>query len=335
VCERDGGIVAANGRAREIVGELDGVAGVCAHALSATNAPSEVLVEMSGGPVWLSAAPLAGSPGRVVIALRPAPAPVGPQGEPRLRIFALGRLRVERDGVVVTGEWVDQRAGQLLRCLVCERHATVPTEVLAEAVWRQAGPGAPNTVRHFIHTLRERLEPRRGRHCDSSFVVSRRGGYALDREHVWIDADEFEADVSAGQAAAAAGDSARAFERFERACSAYAGDFLSDDPYAEWAMPERERMRGLLACALRALAELRRDDAETACGYLERLAQLEPFDNDTARDLISAWICLGRRSRAARYYQAFQLRLAREFGEQPDFRLTDLVPGRERLAAIG
>jgi DNA-binding SARP family transcriptional activator len=244
----------------------------------------------------------------------------------QLRIYALGRLRVETDDGALSGAWLDQRPGQLLRCLVCARHGTVPTEVLAEAIWRHAGPSAPNAVRQLVHTLRDRLEPGRLPHAESSFVLGRRCGYALDPGRVAIDADEFEAAANDGLRAVAAGEPASARADLERAVALYRGDFLSDDPYAEWALPERERLRALVANALRALGKLSGDEPERACAYLEWLAQLEPFDNDAARDLISAWLRLGRRSRAARYYKAFQLRLMREFGEHPDFRLHDVVP---------
>jgi DNA-binding SARP family transcriptional activator len=254
----------------------------------------------------------------------------------RLRIYALGRLRVETGGGSLSGDWLDQRPGQLLRCLVCARHGTVPTDVLAEAIWRQAGPTGPNTVRQFVHTLRDRLEPDRLPHAKSSFVLSRRGGYALDPARVWIDADEFEARAQEGLRALAADDLERGRACLEHAVALYRGDFLSDDPYAEWALPERERLRALVASALRALGRLSCDEPELACRYLERLAQLEPFDNDAARDLISAWLRLGRRSRAVRYYQAFQLRLMREFGEHPDFSLHDVVPAPvESVRATG
>jgi DNA-binding SARP family transcriptional activator len=348
ICERGGGIVAANRRARDLLGlapveragqrtccsvlgcgAADGGC-VCELTLASTEGVHELRVERDGRDLSVRAVRLLSAPPRVVIEVRAEEPPERPRELQLLRIYALGRLRVEREGEALTGDWVDQRAGQLLRCLVCERHRTVPTEVLAEAIWRQAGPGAPNTVRHFIHTLRERLEPGRSRHGESAFVVSRRGGYALDRERVWIDVDDFEADVAAGQRAVAAGDPLRARACFGRAVAAYAGDFLSDDPYAEWAMPERERLRALLATALRTLAGLSRDEPEQACRHLERLASLEPFDNDTSRELISAWMRLGRRSRAVRFYQAFQLRLMREFGEEPDFRIADVVGARDR-----
>jgi DNA-binding SARP family transcriptional activator len=354
VCERDGRIVAANRRAREIVrpgpgagtccgilgcrspgGPLDGGC-LSRAALDAGERLPELRLELAGGPVWVTAAPLAPRGSRVVIELRPTGGVRSLPSERRLRIFALGRLRLESEAGSVSGDWLDQRPGQLLRCLVCERHRSVPTDVLAEAIWRQAGPTAPNTVRHFVHTLRDRLEPDRPKHAESSFVVSRRGGYALNAERVWIDADEFEADVATGLRAVAAGDATVGRERLEHAAALYKGDLLSDDPYAEWALPERERLRALVASALRSLGRLSEDEPEAACRHLERLAQLEPFDNDVARALISAWLRLGRRSRAARYYQAFQLRLMRNFGEHPDFGLHDLVlPRAEAVHAAG
>jgi DNA-binding SARP family transcriptional activator len=347
--------VAANRRARELLGlapvERPGertccsvfgcgstggpLAGRCVCRLpeDARDGVAELRLNWSGAALSLRATRLER---HVIIELRTEGQLADPGDEPQLRISALGRLRVESGGEPLSGEWIDQRAGQLLRCLVCERHRVVPTEVLAEAIWRQAGPGAPNTVRHSIHTLRERLEPGRSRHGESAFIVSSRGGYALNPDRVWIDVDDFEAAVAAGERAVAGGDLDEARACFERATAMYAGDFLSDDPYAEWAMPERERVRGLFASALRSLADLSRADPEAACHHLERLALLEPFDNDTARDLISAWMRAGRRSRAVRFYQAFQLRLAREFGEEPDFRIADVVAGRGgRFAAVG
>jgi DNA-binding SARP family transcriptional activator len=342
VCEPDGRIVGVNERARDLAGPGAAAADTCctvlgcgrpgtpldggcvsAMALEAAACLPELSLELPGGRVGVTAAPLGPQRSRVVIALRRA-GPRRPE-TPQLRIFALGRLRVETADRPLSGDWLDQRPGQVLRCLVCERHRAVPTEVLAETIWRQAGPTAPNTVRYIVHTLRDRLEPGRPRHGGSSFVVSKRGGYALDAERVWIDADEFEAAAGDGLRALASGDEATARRRLELAVALYKGDLLADDPYAEWALRERERLRALMANALRALSHLTRDEPELALGHLERLAQLDPFDNDAARDLICAWLRVGRRSRAVRFYRAFELRLLREFGEHPDFGLHDVV----------
>src|SRR3954447_15918714 len=112
-----------------------------------------------------------------------------------LRVFTLGRLRVESPEGELSGDWIDQRAGQLLRYLACERRRIAPADAIAEAIWPQAGPAAQNRGRYVVHVLRERLEPHRPKGVESSYVVCKRGGYALASGEVWIDADDFEAEA--------------------------------------------------------------------------------------------------------------------------------------------
>jgi DNA-binding SARP family transcriptional activator len=243
----------------------------------------------------------------------------------RLRVFTLGDLRVEGPDGSLGGPWLDQRAGQLLRFLVCRRGRVTAADVIAEAIWPHTGSGATNTVRYFVHALRERLEPDRARQAPSAFVECRRGGYALRRESVWIDADAFEDVARAGTLALAGGDPATARRQLEHAAALYRDDFLADEPYADWAFAERERLRATAHAVLQGLAELHRDQPATTAGYLERLAELDPFDDDVQRQLIAAWLRLGRKRRAARQYDSFRVRLQREFGERPAFELSQLA----------
>ncbi len=73
------------------------------------------------------------------------------------------------------------------------------------------------------------------------------------------------------------------------AARAYGGDFLADEPYAEWALAERERLRDLAAQVLRGLAalQLAAGDEEAAAEHLQRLVELEPLDLPAQRDLIA------------------------------------------------
>jgi DNA-binding SARP family transcriptional activator len=367
VCDRRGRVLAANARVREIAGcggPVETLTASCcsllgcgrsggpleracltALALAAGEPLPELRLPMPAGrpgSLWVTAAPLYEDGSRVVVQLRPAQR-ARVDGE-RLRIFSLGRFRVEGPDGPLPGDWLDQRPGQLLRLLVCERRRVAPTDVIAEAIWPHAGPAAPNSVRHFVHELRRRLHPGRAKYSDS-YVVCRRGGYALHTERVWIDADDFEEAAGDGLAALSRGDRALACERLERAMELYEGDFLPDEPYAVWALSERERLRAIACDALRALAELHGDRAGAATDHLERLAEMEPFDNDVHRRLIAAWLRMGRKSRAARHYHSFCARLLREFGERPDFELSDVrrarsrapeavgVPSQERMSA--
>jgi DNA-binding SARP family transcriptional activator len=294
--------------------------------------PLEVVMPRGqAGLLWISVAPLREDSSRLVFEVRHAPDDrtlvpprTGIPREPRLRIFTLGRTEVLTPEGPLSGEWVDQRAGQVLKYLVCERHRVVPADEIAESVCSHAQCTTVSTVRYFIHALRTKLEPGRPKHDRGSVVLARHGGYTLNTSDVWIDADEFEAQVNCGLAALGHGERAAAKEHFETGLSLYQGDFLADEPYAEWTLAERERLHALAEKPLRGLGELHGDDPDAAAGYLERLAQMEPLDGAVQRELLTLWLRQGRLSRATRHYRAFRQRLLREFGEYPAFSLSEL-----------
>jgi DNA-binding SARP family transcriptional activator len=299
---------------------------------------AEVEVEPPGGNglrVWVSAAPVYEDCSWIVIQIRPGElrdhqAANAPQMSQQLMIYTLGRTRVEDRNGSLGAEWLLQRPGQLLKYMVCHRRQVVPTEVIAEAVWPQARTTTSGTVRYFIHALRSHLEPGRGKNEESQYIRAHHGSYALNMSRIWVDADAFEDEVRVGLAAFAQGEIGAAKQHLERALALYQGDFLSDEPYAEWALVERERLRALVEKPLRVLAELSGKNPDRAAVYLERLAEMEPFDNEIQHSLISLWVKQGRKSRAVRHYQAFQLRLLKQFGEEPSFALSDLVMPRRR-----
>ena len=174
-----------------------------------------------------------------------------------LQVRTLGKFTVEGVNGPIDGEWLAQRPGEVLKYLVCERRRAVANDQIGEALWPGAGPDeGRNRLRFHVHTLREKIEPERTHRSAARFVVSRRGGYLFDTGGVWIDADEFEREARAGLAAMAQGDEKAAARHLCRAIDLYRGEFMSEDPYAEWALEERERLRELAARALRAQVEI-------------------------------------------------------------------------------
>lgn len=290
--------------------------------------------EGPGSAVWVTCAPLLNEPG-AVLHVRPGNAkdrrrrtdPHWLTG-PRLRIYVLGRMHVEYEGGTLDGEWLHQRPGQLLKLLVCERRRVVPVDEIAEAIWPDSGREALGNTRHFVHRLRSTLEPVRKGYGRSSFVIGSSGGYALDRDRVWIDADEFERSAEEGLRALERVDCCVARGRLEHAVSLYRGDMLADEPYADWASDERDRLREIAIRALQALILMARErgDLAAATAHLQKLAELEPFDSAVQRELLIALLEQGRRSEALRRYAAFAARLRREFGQEPDFTLKSLGP---------
>jgi DNA-binding SARP family transcriptional activator len=358
VLDGRGGILAANAEAREVlIGQPDeeGVPLTCCGLLGcgADEGPlagaciatlvmkgegrlPEMRLDLPAGrgTAWVTAARLGDEGSQFVLQVRHGdPNDRRRRTEPHwrgsaeLHIRALGRTRIESREGPIGGAWLEQRPGQVLKLLVCERHRVVPAEAIAAAIWPEAGPSALGNVRHFVHELRDRLEPGRPKRAPSSFVVSRQGGYTLDRSRVRVDADEFERCMRSGLDGFAGGEVAAATEVLGAGLALYEGDLFAEDPYAVWAIPERDRLRDLAGRGLRVLAELevRSGDLAAAALHVRRLAELEPYDTAIQRRLIELCLRQGRRSEAYRRYSALRMRMLHDFGEELDFEFTDLA----------
>jgi DNA-binding SARP family transcriptional activator len=292
----------------------------------------------NGCAVALSATPFNQGPLRtVVFEARPARSAaltvVSAAPADLIHIRTLGETAVETPAGELSGDWLEHRTGRLLKLLITHRYTPMHADAIAEALWPRASADTTSTVRHFVHTLREKLEPNRGRYQRSVYVLARNGGYMLNPDRVTVDADEFEREAKAGLVALATNDTGVAIERLRNAVSLYRGDFLAEERFDDWAIMERERLRDLATKPLRALADLT-SDPEQAAAYLERLADMEPLDVEIHRDLIGAWLRQGRRGRAIRHYRTLQSRLMRELGERVTFDLSELVNG-ERTREAG
>jgi DNA-binding SARP family transcriptional activator len=297
----------------------------------------DLLTPSGASPMWLAAAAVGTQRTQVVLQLRP-----GVLGDRRrrsgsswasgakpLRIRALGHTAVDSVEGSIGGAWLDQRTGQLLKYLIAERRRAATVDQIGESIWPGADYAVGTSVRYYIHALRRQLEPQRGSREPSAYIASRCGTYRLRLENVEVDADEFETHIGAGLSMLE-DDQRAAIAEIERGLALYRGDFLADLPYAEWAMPERHRLHDLACIALRRLADVRLElrDMDGAVRALERLAALQPFDEDVHRRLMELDIMRGRRSDAVRRYAALRSRIRRTFGHEPNFTPADLAPPR-------
>lgn len=357
VTDANGSVLASNAAARELLGRSAagerGASTCCALlgcrrddaplggqcltdlALEAGAALPDVRMDLPGAEparaLWVTTAPL--SDATALLQLRPADArdrrrrtePHWLNG-PALRIHTLGRTSVASAEGPIDGAWLGQLPGQLLKYLVAERGKLAHSDQLLAGFWPDGGRGAVVNLRHTVFALRKRLEPARERHSASSFIIARDGGYLLDRRLVHVDADDFETAAQQGLRAAGDGGAERAREPLERAAALYGGDFLADEPYADWAFAERDRLHELACRALRALADVRLagGDRDGAVGALGRLCELEPFDGEAQRRLLGLLVDLDRRSEAMRRYRQLRARWIDAFGEPPDFDVRSL-----------
>jgi DNA-binding SARP family transcriptional activator len=218
-----------------------------------------------------------------------------------LTAHLLGALRVTVDGNLVDTA-SSRRTRNLIAYLLAHRAASVPRDVLMEAFWPGAEPvSARNRLHVALSGTRRALratcpEPVIERHFDAYRIAG-----SLD---VGIDVEQFEQACAAGKAADRAGDAAAAAHHYEAACQLYEGDFLAEEPYAEWALERRDGLR-LLAVEIQSrLVEIYagRRDYGPASLLGRRILTIDPCNEQVHRRLMRCYARSGQRHLALMQY---------------------------------
>ena len=223
-----------------------------------------------------------------------------PPVEP-LSVKTLGGFRVFRAGEPVTA-WPSKKARTLLKVLIARRGRPVTREQLMERLWPGDDPAKlGNRLSVALTTLRDVL----GR--DLEVIRADADAVSLDLDRVAVDVERFLAEVEAGL-------EHDDLARLVHAERLYAGDFLEEDAYEDWALDLRDQARAAYGAALRARARLTADDDEAVRAYL-RLLEHDRWDADAHRALIARLDRAGRHGEAIRRRQAY-VRTMAEIGVQ-------------------
>ncbi len=244
---------------------------------------------------------------------------------------------MERDGQLLPPEtWRNSKTQALLKILAGERGRLFSADELIEYLW----PDCEN-LRSAASNLRGRIAELR-KIFGASFLVSRRGGYALSAESdCWIDAEEFSRLEELGRRAYREEDYEEAMRRLQEAVALYRGEYLAEDRYEEWALQIRERYRERFVEVLSLLADslARQGQYARALGYLERAISEAPLHETLYRQMMVYAFCAGERARALGAYERCRAVLERELGERPSSQTEELykqiqserVPDLERV----
>lgn len=246
-----------------------------------------------------------------------------------LRVYTLGALRVFRGDELLFDEgWRNKSAKTIFKRLFTGKGQRYPKDVLVEQLWPEADPevGA-NRLRVAVHELRKVLGDRGRGEGAQSHIGQQEGSYFFDVSvSYWSDVEAFDAHVQAGHAAASRGHGEEALDAYARAETLYAGDYLRDDPFFEWSVATRERLRethlAMLADAARIYAELGKpDEAATFC---RNILRSEPWREEVYRSLMRYLVDAGRPLEAIRAYDECRRSLQAELDAGPSPETTKL-----------
>jgi DNA-binding SARP family transcriptional activator len=233
-----------------------------------------------------------------------------------LTVRLLGRLHVSLNGVDVQ-QWPSGRGRSLFKYLLTHRDLWPQREVLMETFWPQSSSAAArNSLNVAVHGLRRALRAA----ADVPVVVFEGGAYRLASGlRLWVDVDELERHAETGHRLDNAGEQTAAIAEYELAASLYRGDFLADDPYEEWPVLTRERLRLIYLDLLDRLSRLHFDHGRyAACAAVcRRIIERDNCREDAHRRLMRCYSRQGHLHLALRQYRLCAAALRSELGVVP------------------
>ncbi len=259
-----------------------------------------------------------------------------------LRVYALGSLRVYRDDTLLFDEsWRNKPAKTIFKLLFASRGQRYPKDVLLEELWPEVDPEiASNRLRVAVHELRKTLGEGSRKKSVPTHIAQQEGSYYFDTSvPYWSDVREFEEQIEQGRTLASAGQTDQALQAYRRAEVLYSGDFLRDDPFFEWTVSTRERLR---EAHLRGLSDAARIHAQIgepdeAAGFCRKILRVEPWREEVYRRLMSYLAASGRSHEALRAFEECRRALYAEIEAEPapeTVRLRDAIARGDSAASI-
>ncbi len=254
-----------------------------------------------------------------------------------MQISALGPLVVSVGGHEIHfGQWKSKRALRLFQLLLSKRFLWIPQEQVLDNLWPEADPPkAKNNLRQSVFLLRKALEPNLDEARLSHYVRHRNEACRLEPgEGHFYDVEEFESEIGKADELWKSGAMDKSVAHYENALSLYQGDFLSESPYEEIAVEEREHLRDRCRRAIVCLLE-----AYESTGQFDRIPALcrrglsmDAYEEDFHYHLVRAQIALGHRREALEDYHRYEEIMIRELDLLPSARMQELA---EKANSLG
>src|SRR5262245_15460553 len=227
----------------------------------------------------------------------------------RLILTLLGGFRARLDSGIPLA-LPTRKAQALLAYLAIPPGSLHPRDKLASLLWGSTlEPTARTSLRQTLYALRKSL-----RDADPQPLVVDSETVALEPGAVTVDVHQLEQQAAQGTPSALA-----------EAAALYEGDFLDglavqEQPFEDWLLGHRERLRELAVSSLsRLLAHQRTAGANnSAVQTALRLLRLDSLQEPVHRALMQLYVETGRRGSALRQYQFCVATLQRELRTEPE-----------------
>ncbi len=183
-----------------------------------------------------------------------------------------------------------------------------------ELLWPEED--ARKTAKRFhvtLAALRKILEPDIIKGIPSAYLQSRGDAYRLHTGKAgWIDSEAFAGEL---QMARQADDPVEAMAHYRKAESLYQGDFLEEDPYAEWCREPRERYKEDYLDTLMKLIQHyeQHQDDQLCILYAGKYLKIDKYAEHIYRLLMRCHSRIGNKTMVIKTYQRCEQVIVEEF----------------------
>ncbi len=235
-----------------------------------------------------------------------------------LRVYTFGRFALAlADRGLNVENWKRKQALLVLKCLVSQLDKPVHREQIIEWLWPEIDPETGwKRLKVNISALRGEL---RKSGISGNIIETVEQSYVLRSSAVWVDFDEFSKQVSIGWELMKSEQLSDALLRFEEAELLYRSDFFGNEPFAEWCMVERERLRELYLDLLVGMASCysRMGHFSQAVRACQRGLSIDPCRENFVQGIMENLGKLNRPDWARAHFLSWQKNLVEEYELEP------------------
>ena len=250
--------------------------------------------------------------------IAPSVSPLDQTGQaPSLAVYCLGPLRIYRNDCLIEN-WSSKKGQSIFKYLVMHRDSLAQKDLLMDTFWPDADPEAARRNLHqAIYSLRQTFNLG---NSEFQYIQFWNDGYRLNPIlNIWVDYEEFEQHVQAGQLLEERNKVESAMAEYGIAEGLYQDDFLTDDPYEEWC---QSRRRYLLQTYLSTASRLARyylkcGEHAATIALSRRILSKDNCQEEAHQYLMRCYLEQGQRHLALSQYQLCVQLLRDELGLSP------------------
>ena len=235
-----------------------------------------------------------------------------------LRVQTLGMFRVWIDGDLLPNVvWKREKAQRLFQFFITlklnDGYQLMSKERIVTELWPTLDmQRADRDFKVALNALNDALEPDRTTRSLSVFIARHGATYGLAPEaNIRIDAEDFRDGLKTA-ARLENDDPNAAIDAYRDAIDRYAGDYLPDALYEDWASLERERLQTLYLSGATRLAALllHQDGFQEAIHLCQSVLMIDRFWEEAYRLVMISHALRGNRPLALRTYERCEQTLA-------------------------